>query len=215
MPGVLRFMGSQIVGHDWANELNWCMKLVPMLFLLNRRRNRRLANSSTYPKRILNYQVISSHIFCFTFVLLILCLACSKKRVWRRDVIFSVPVANYWLKQHSPCLSIINTYKNITSFKWSLLDYWRKVLITQLCLTLQPMDYSPPGFSLHGSLQARILEWIAIPFSTGSSRIRDQTWVSCTVGRFFTLWAIRESDYWAWINHSKENGAEGDYQAWP
>ena len=83
-----------------------------------------------------------------------------------------------------------------------------------MCLTLWPMGYSPPGFSLHGRLQARILEWVAIPFSVGSSRIRNQTWVSCTVGRFFTLWAIRESDYWVWINHSKENRVEGDYQSW-
>ena len=85
------------VRHDWATELNWCMKSVLMLFLLDRWRNRRLANSSTYPKWILNYQVISSHIFFFTFVL-ILFLAFSKKRVRSRDVIFSVPVANYWLK---------------------------------------------------------------------------------------------------------------------
>ena len=45
--------------------------------------------------------------------------------------------------------------------------------------SLQPMDYSPPGSSVHGSLQARILEWVAIPFSRGASRPRDQTWVSC------------------------------------
>ena len=45
-----------------------------------------------------------------------------------------------------------------------------KVLVAQLCLTLcDPMDCSPPGSSVHGILQARILEWIAIPFSRGSS----------------------------------------------
>ena len=49
----------------------------------------------------------------------------------------------------------------------------------QLCLTLcNPMDCGPPGSSVHGILQARILEWVAIPFSRGSSRPRDQTCVS-------------------------------------
>ena len=66
------------------------------------------------------------------------------------------------------------------------------VKIAQLCLTLcNPMDYSPPGSSVHGIIQARILEWVAISFSRGSSQPRDQTWVSCTEGRFFTVWATR------------------------
>ena len=50
----------------------------------------------------------------------------------------------------------------------------------QLCPTLcNPMDYSPPGFSVHGILQARILEWVAMPSSKGSSLPGDQTCVSC------------------------------------
>ena len=59
-----------------------------------------------------------------------------------------------------------------------------KVLVAQSCLTLcDPRDCNP----LHGILQARILEWVAIYFSRGSSRPRDQTGVSCTAGRFFTI----------------------------
>ena len=54
-------------------------------------------------------------------------------------------------------------------------------------------DCSPPGSSVQGILQARILEWVAISFSRGSSRPRDWTWVSRIVGRRFTLWAIREA----------------------
>ena len=70
----------------------------------------------------------------------------------------------------------------------------RKVLIAQLCPTLcDPMDCSPPGSSVHGILQARILEWVAIPFSRGSSRPRDWTWISCIAGRFFTIWTTREA----------------------
>ena len=69
-----------------------------------------------------------------------------------------------------------------------------KVLIAQLCSTLcDPMHCSLPGSSVHGILQARILEWVAIPFSRGSSRTRDRTRVSCITGRFFTIWATREA----------------------
>ena len=62
-------------------------------------------------------------------------------------------------------------------------------LITQSCPTLcDPMDCSPPGSSVHGLLQARILGWVAIPSSRASSWPRDWTWVSCIGGRFFTIW---------------------------
>ena len=68
------------------------------------------------------------------------------------------------------------------------------VLVTQSCPTLSdPMNCSPPGSSVSGILQARILEWVAIPFSRGSSQPRDWTWVSCIAGRFFTIWATREA----------------------
>ena len=60
-----------------------------------------------------------------------------------------------------------------------------------------PMDCSPPGFSVHGILQARMLEWVAISYSRGSSQPRNRTWVSCTAGRFFIDWAIREAK-WDW-----------------
>ena len=56
-----------------------------------------------------------------------------------------------------------------------------------------PMDYSLLGSSVHGILRARILEWVAMPFSRGSSRPRDLTQVSCTAGGFFTVWATREA----------------------
>ena len=66
--------------------------------------------------------------------------------------------------------------------------------VTQSCPTLcDPVDCSPPGSSVRGILQARILEWVAIPFSKGSSWPRDRTRVSCTAGRHFTLWATKEA----------------------
>ena len=62
--------------------------------------------------------------------------------------------------------------------------------------SLQAMDCSPPGSFVHGILQARILEQVAIPFSKGSSQPRDQTQVSCIAGGFFTTWATREAQIW-------------------
>ena len=68
-----------------------------------------------------------------------------------------------------------------------------RVWVTQLCLTLwDPKDCSPPGCSVCGILQARTLEWVAIPFSRGSSQVRDLTQISRIAGRFFTIWATRD-----------------------
>ena len=67
--------------------------------------------------------------------------------------------------------------------------------VAQLCPTLcNPVDCNLLGFSIHGILQARILEWIAISFSRGSSRPRDQTRVFHIGGRRFNLWATRENN---------------------
>ena len=64
-----------------------------------------------------------------------------------------------------------------------------KVKVTQSCLTLcDPMNFSLPGFSVHGILQARTLEWV--PFPGESSQLRDWTQVSCFAGGFFTIWII-------------------------
>ena len=85
----------------------------------------------------------------------------------------------------------------LATFKYSLTNYNYShrvcvcvcVLVTQWYLILcDPMNCSPPGSSVHGILQARILEWVAMTFSRGSSRPRDQTWVSSIAGRFFTIW---------------------------
>ena len=60
-------------------------------------------------------------------------------------------------------------------------------------LFVTPVDCGLPGSSSHGIFQARILEWVAISFSRGSSRPADWTWVSLIAGRLFTIWATRES----------------------
>ena len=69
--------------------------------------------------------------------------------------------------------------------------FWSEV--TQSCPTLcNPMDCTLQGSSVHGIFQARVLEWVDISFSRGSSPPRDQTRVSRIAGRSFTVWATRE-----------------------
>ena len=81
--------------------------------------------------------------------------------------------------------------------------WWLKmaseVKVAHSCPTLwDAMDCSLPGSSVHRILQARILEWVAITFSRGSSQSRDETQVSCIAGRIFTVWATREAqEYWS------------------
>ena len=63
-----------------------------------------------------------------------------------------------------------------------LLKILGEVKVAQSCKTLCDLM----AYTVHGILQARILEWVAFPFSKGSSQPRDQTQVSCIAGRFFT-----------------------------
>ena len=74
-----------------------------------------------------------------------------------------------------------------------------EVKVAQLCLTLcNPMDYT-----IHGILQARILKWVAFPFSRGSSQPRDRTQVTHVAGGFFTSWATRDVQDSSWRQMSK------------
>ena len=91
--------------------------------------------------------------------------------------------------------------------------------VAQLCPTLcNPMYCSLPHSSIRGIFQARILEWVAISFSRGSSQPKDQTQVSCIVGRHFTIWATREASYMqstsckmlGWIKHELESRLPGE-----
>jgi len=94
----------------------------------------------------------------------------------------------YWVQKQIIHLFLQSSQLHIFLLKRK----WK--LVAQSCLTLSdPVDCSPPGSSVHGILQARILEWVAISFSRGFSRPRDQTRVSCIAGRFFTNWATREA----------------------
>ena len=84
-------------------------------------------------------------------------------------------------------------YANVASINWYDSNSL-KVKVTHLCPALfDPMDCSLPGSSVLGILQSRILEWVAVPSSRGSSWPRDWTRVSCIAGRFFTIWATRKA----------------------
>ena len=79
----------------------------------------------------------------------------------------------------------------------------KKMLFTQSCTTLWP--------HVHGILQARTMEWVAISFSRGSSQTRDWAQISCTAGRFFTTWTTREAP-WCSLRSPSFLSAVG--QAW-
>ena len=88
-------------------------------------------------------------------------------------------------------LELIHYFGELTLFSLSSAPW--KVKVAHHVWLCDPIDCSPPGFFVHGILQARILEWVAISFSRGSSQFRDQTQVPCFAGRFFTIWATREA----------------------
>ena len=100
------------------------------------------------------------------------------------------------------------------------------MLVTQSCPTLcDPMDCSLPGSSVHEIFQARILEWVAISFSRGSSQPRDWTQVSCTADRFFTDWATTSKlprislilillGFWFWKGEAEAELEPGPPDSW-
>ena len=67
-----------------------------------------------------------------------------------------------------------------------------KVKVAQSC----PTVCNPMAYIVHWILQARILEWVAVPFSRGSSQSRNRTQVSCIAGGLFTSWVTREAQKW-------------------
>ena len=88
-----------------------------------------------------------------------------------------------------PCLLQIFFFKKLNIGIYICIYIDLKVLVTRLCpMFWDPMNWGLSGSSVHGILQARILEWVAILFSKGSSQLRDQIQVSQSAGKFFTAW---------------------------
>ena len=110
------------------------------------------------------------------------------ERIWAYSRCFTLPLPSL------PCLS-----SSLHSALPSLVSvcvcmYVCVYLVAQSRLTLcNSMDCSLPGSSVRGILQTRILEWVPMPSSRGSSQPRDWTQVSCIAGRFFTVWTTRET----------------------
>ena len=78
----------------------------------------------------------------------------------------------------------------MTMKTWQVKTYESESEVTHSCPTLcDHMDCSLPGSSVHEIFQARVLKWVAISFSRGSSQPRDQIQASHIVGRYFTIWA--------------------------
>ena len=98
----------------------------------------------------------------------------------------SVPISRWNLVYMVECIYYITLFSGVYT------ESEREV--AQSCPTLcGPVDCSPSGSSIHGILQARILEWVAISFSRGSSQPRDRSWVSRIVGSRFYHLATRKS----------------------
>ena len=113
----------------------------------------------------------------------------AKSCTWLSDFTFTfhILIVLSWGFNKAPLVSrlFVSSYLATILYK---LDYtYRLVMSDSLC---DPMDYT-----VHGVLLARILEWVAVPISKGSSQPRDQSQVSCIAGRFFTSWATREIPY--------------------
>ena len=93
---------------------------------------------------------------------------------------------NHWTTKEFLFFVCLNSEAERTQVVWK--EKWGKRKVPQLYPTLcDPTDYT-----VHGILQARILEWVAFPFSRGSSQLRNRAQVSCIADGFFTNWAIRE-----------------------
>ena len=98
------------------------------------------------------------------------------------------------LNNNNICLRPLNILK--INYSSSFLNV--NLLVSQSYPTLwDPMDCSLPGSSVHGISQAGIMEWFAISFSKGFFWTRDQTWVSCIAGRFFTIWALSNPKFFS------------------
>ena len=83
-------------------------------------------------------------------------------------------------------------------------------------LSCDPMGCSPSGSPVHAVLQARILDWVAIPFSKGFSWSRKWIQVSSIPGRFFTIWATSEAQtsFWDALNSDRAGKSISFFKSW-
>ena len=151
-------------------------------------------------------QINLGDLSCALEIILVISIVSKRSRLWLelwKPVNHSDSVFNsYWPRSIQKDLYVLNVKKfrhlfcvwfcrRIFTFNFLLCMCAQSL---QSCPTIcNPMNYSPPGSSVHKILQARILEWVAIINSRGSSQPRDWTRVSCIAGGFVTNWATREA----------------------
>ena len=162
-------------GHCWVFEIWWHIECSTFTASSSR-----IWNSST--------GILSPPLALFVVMLPKVHLTSHSRKSGSRWVITPSWLSRSWryFLYRRSFMSHISLWDIGSEVKWSE--------VAQPCPTLcNPMDSSPPGSSVHGILQARILEWVVISFSRGSSRPRDRTQVSRIRGRRFNLWATREA----------------------
>ena len=194
-PGVLWFMGSQRVGHDWATELNWTELMLMYYAFTPDSVLKSVPPNGSEPldKPVCYTQYIVPLNYVNEIICMVICLSTRFKSIilWPRMTLLVPRLSqNTSYGWGAWCHSL--SFKTFLSFISRLLvAIWSEV--AQLCLTLcDPMDCSLPRSSVHGIFQAGVLQWVAISFSRASSRPRDWTRVSHIISRCFTVWATRE-----------------------
>ena len=116
--------------------------------------------------------------------------------MWDTDIIMFLPIQRVLVSYLFSYFLVINfqiMYLPSTWLPSQIIGHsqwkWKCWSLSHVQFFATPWSVAPPGSSVHGILQARILEWVAITFSRGSSQPRDKTQVSCLAGSFFTIWA--------------------------
>ena len=164
----------------WFGKISWRRKWQPTLVFLpgKAHRQRRLAGCSPWGgKRVSTTQQLTHHCYDDRGSSTYFSQCIDGQCEYRRAYILLQTDFESW------AIHLIQ----YPSFLTSKICVCVCVLVAQSCLTLRPIDCSLPNSSVHGILQARILEWVAIPFSWGTSRPRYLTQVSRISGRFFTI----------------------------
>ena len=155
-----------------------------------------LRQNRSLGKKKKNYNSLKAHMMvsiCLNQTIFKVCLFFDIVLLYTKD--YSINIILYILRRKKKVLRL----KILTLLQWSgteptIPPRFACIYLSCRCMHAQsyltlcdPMNCSPPGSSVHGILQARILEWVAIPLSGVSSPPRDQTWVSQVADRFFTI----------------------------
>ena len=156
-----------------------------------------LWNSSLIRIEMLKFQRLFQHVDWFVHILVfrVHCMLSFAVWVLKKSRLCSAVTGNHTLRVTLYCNSLV----------------WVSE-VAQSCPTLcDSVDCSPPGSSVHGILQARVQEWVAIPFSRGSWP-RDQPAVSRIAGRLFTSWATREAQYGSSVWRMLKGRSQDDFR---